>query len=337
MVNKNNKLFKGSPLQLSLDGKLDRFTYLMINLPFLCNYRCTKCFNLQNNNCFVPHKALSLDIIFKLIYEAKDMGAKVIVLAGEGEPTLNKNIKKIIKEIDSLGLFSIVYSNGSLLRKQMIKFYSNRNTMLVISFDSLLPDLYTKLTGNMDRNIFYRVLKNIELVRKEYKKHIEKKDKYKVVRLAINTTVSSLNKNEVGKIKEFCGDDIYFICNPLAKLGNATSNWRDLIQSDKDFEEIKKIVKQMSSTTGPLTLGSNSLCGYSINGIAVSPSGDYMTCAYTSLTNGLLGSVNNKSLVEAYDYKNNQELSFYDTYGKHPCLVRSPKFNQYIETLKNNK
>lgn len=337
MVNKSKKLFKGTPLYLSKSGKLQGFTYLMMNLPFICNFRCKKCFNLKNNNSFVPHKTLSLDIIFKLISEAKEMGAKAVILAGEGEPTLNKNIKKIIEKINSLGLLSIVYSNGSLLTKKIIGFYSSHNTMLVISFDSLSSDLYLKLTGNKNQKIFFRVLKNIKLAREIYKKYIEFNGEYKVVRLAINTTVNSLNENEIVKIKQFCGDDIYFICNPLAKLGNATENWRELINSDKDLKEITKLVKRMSETTGPLTLGSNGICGYSINGIAVNPCGDYMTCAYTSLTNGLLGSVTDKSLKEAYNYKNNQEINYYNIYGKYPCLVRSPKFNQYIKTLKNNK
>ena len=91
----------------------------------------------------------------------------------------------------------------------------------------------------------------------------------------------------------------------------------------------------MAETGGPLTLGKNGLCGYSINGIAVSPSGDYMTCAYTSLTDGLFGSIFNRSLREAYNYKKKQEQKFYDNFGKCPCLVRSHKFNNYLKTLKN--
>lgn len=328
-------MLRGTPLHLSKTGKLNWFAYLMINLPFLCNYRCKKCFNLENNKFHVPNRPVTISKIFALIDEAKIMGAKVVVLAGEGEPSLNKNIKKIIKKINSLDLLSIVYSNGSTLTKDLLDFYSKHNTSLVISLDSLSPALYTKLTGNKNKKIFLRVLKNIKLAREIYRKLIEVKDGYKIIRLAINTTVNSLNKNEVKKIRTFCADDTYFICNPLAKLGNATSNWRELIQNDKDYEEIQALVKQMSETSGPLTLGTNGLCGYSINGIAVSPSGDYMTCAYTSLTDGLLGSVVNESLAKSYNYKKRQEQKFYDTHGNYPCLVRSPKFKEYLQVLKN--
>lgn len=337
MVNEIKKVFRGTPLHLSKSGQLNDFTYLMINFPFLCNYRCKKCFNLENNNFHTQSRPINIDKIFALIEEAKDINGKVVVLAGEGEPSLNKDIKKIIKKINSADMLTIIYSNGSTLTEELINFYALHNVSLVISSDSLSPELYLKLTGNKDKKIFLKVLKNIEQARKIYSKFIKQEDGYQIVRLAINTTINSLNKDEAKRIKEFCNNDIYFICNPLAKLGNAIRNWNELVKSDDDYKEIEKIVMRISETTGPLTLGSNKLCGYSINGIAVSPLGNYMTCAYTSLTDGLLGNIFNKTLADVYNYKRNQEQNFYKTYGNCPCLVRSPKFNAYLKTLKNNQ
>ncbi len=333
MVNKIPKIFRGTPLHLSKSGRLNDFAYLMINLPFLCNYKCKKCFNLKNNNFYIQDNPITTDKIFKLIKEARDMNGKAVILAGEGEPSLHKSIKKIVKKIDSSGMMTIIYSNGSTLTEELIGFYAAHNVSLVISFDSFLPELYLKLTGNNDKNIFLQVLKNIKQARKIYGKLIRQENGCRVVRLAFNATVNGLNKEEMKKIKEFCGDDIYFICNPLAKLGNAVGNWDELSLGNDNYKEIEQIIRELSESTGPLTLGSNGLCGYSSNGIAISPAGNYMTCAYTSATDGLLGNVFNKTLSESYAYKKNQEQKFYNTYGNCPCLVRSPKFKTYVETL----
>jgi MoaA/NifB/PqqE/SkfB family radical SAM enzyme len=289
---------------------------------------------LENDDWHSHGTPLNLDNLFSLIDQAKELGGRVVVLAGEGEPSLHQEIQKIIEKINSAGMLNVVYSNGSLLTEELLNFYAENNTTLVISFDSFSPQLYLELTGNTDKNIFDRVIKNINLAREIYAKQIESKDDYKILRLAINATVSSLNKNEIANIKEFCADDIYFICNPLAKLGNAIGNWNEMLRSEEDYKEIKDIIKKLSETTGPLTLGSNGLCGYSINGISVSPSGNYMTCAYTSLTDGLLGNFADKSLREAYDYKQKQEQAFYNAYGHCPCLVRAPEFDRYLGKLK---
>jgi MoaA/NifB/PqqE/SkfB family radical SAM enzyme len=329
-----DKILRGTPLHLSKSGRLSGFTYLMINLPFVCNYRCPKCFNLEGGNFRVLSKPISIERNLQLIKEAKRLNGKVVVLAGEGEPILDKIFKKIIKKINSLGMIPIVYTNGSTLNKNIIEFLAKNNATLVISFDSLSRELYTKLTGINNQKIYQQVLKNIEQARNIFDKYAEYKKGYKIVRIALNMTVNSLNKSEVKKIKNFCADDIYFICNPLARLGNATSNWKKLIKSKFDYKQIQKLVKKYSETTGPLTLGRDGLCGYSINGVAVSPSGEYMTCAYTSLTNGLFNSVFNKSLSEIYNYKRKQEQKYYKTYGKCSCLVRSSKFRNYLKSLK---
>ncbi|MFA6322887.1 MAG: radical SAM protein [Candidatus Buchananbacteria bacterium] len=332
MLENNKKIFRGTPWHLSKSGQLDGFTYLMINFSFLCNYQCKKCFNLKNNKSNIQNVPITVDKIFALIQEAKAMNGQAVILAGEGEPSLYQDIKNIIEKIDASGMITIIYSNASILTEELINFYAAHNTSLVISFDSFSPELYLKLTGNNDESIFKQVLENIALARKIYQQYVKQENGHIIVRLAINTTVSSLNMDEVEKIKKFCGDDIFFICNPLAKLGNAVGNWRSLLRPD-DYKTIESLVKQLSDTTGPLTLGGNGLCAYSSNGIGVSPAGDYMTCAYTAKTNGLLGNVFNKSLAESYAFKRQQEQNFYDTYGPCPCLVRSPYFDEYLKKL----
>jgi hypothetical protein len=59
-----------------------------------------------------------------------------------------------------------------------------------------------------------------------------------------------------------------------------------------------------------------------------------MTCAYTVMTDGLLGNVRNSGLKEAFEHKHKKEARYYETYGIAPCLIRSKNYSKYIEQLK---
>ncbi|MBU0471631.1 MAG: hypothetical protein KKF65_03335, partial [Nanoarchaeota archaeon] len=68
---------------MELDGGLRNLEYLMLNLPYNCNYKCSKCCNDSRGNS--TKKPLSSDEIHELIIETKRLGTRVLVIAGEGE------------------------------------------------------------------------------------------------------------------------------------------------------------------------------------------------------------------------------------------------------------
>lgn len=331
------KVLKGTPKHLSKTGELDSFTYLMINLPFQCNYRCLKCFNLEDNEPVSSEGNLSLDERIRVINDAKEMGGKVVVIAGEGEPSIYRGIKTLVSEISSLGMIPIVYSNGSTLTPELTQFYKDHGVVLVIAFDSLNPEEYNRLTGT--RGQYERVVRNIGNVVELNKDEIYTQDDLCVLSVAINTTVTSRNEGEVERIKEFWGDNVYFICNPLARFGNAVENWSRLMK-DESLESLprhRKLIERLSESGGPLTLGTDGLCGYSLWGISIGPSGDYMTCAYTRETNGLFGNIKNLGLKEAFQRKHDRESGHYKAHGVMPCLIRDKSFPSYLEKLGSEK
>jgi MoaA/NifB/PqqE/SkfB family radical SAM enzyme len=326
------KVVKGTPKHLSRTGQLDSFTYLMINLDFICNYHCPKCFNIYEEKPKVPSETfLTLDEKIRLIHQAKEMGGKVVVFAGEGEPTIHPNIRELVTATNSLAMIPIVYSNGSALTEEILEFYRRNNTVLVISLDSLINERHDFLTGTKGK--LPAVLSNIDRLRQIYRGTIFRQAGLTVLSVAINTTVSGINHDEVPRIKEFCGEDIYFICNPLARLGNAVVNWDNLMHGE-NVVDYMELIRSMSESGGPLTLGNDGLCGYSRWGISVNPCGDYMTCAYTSLTDSLLGNSRQKSLKDAFEYKQGIESMHYAKCGVAPCLVRAQSFQKYILRLK---
>jgi len=332
MISNVMKVLKGTPKHVSRTGKLESFTYLMLNLPFICNYRCQKCFNLEYDiQSNTNDDSMSVDDRLRLIGDAKELGGKVVVFAGEGEPTLHPDIRRLVSKTNEIGMIPIVYSNGSTLSQDIVEFYRDNNVALVIAFDSLDELKYNQLTRT--KNQFKKVLQNVNRVidwfeRPYFESGLE------VYSVAINTTVSSINAGEVEQIKAYWGDKVYFICNPLARLGNARTHWTDL-EVDEKQEDNHELIERLSESGGPLTLGIDGLCGYSAYGVAVSPSGDYITCAYTNQTNGLLGNISGMSLRDAFENKHQLEMEYYGRFGVQPCLVRSDSFLKYIEELMN--
>ncbi len=322
----------GTPKHLSRTGQMGGFTYLMLTLPFKCNYRCLKCFNLTSDQPITSGEAISMNDVLAKIAEAQELGGRAVVIAGEGEPTLHKDIRAIVSRIDDLGMIPIVYTNGYALTPHMAEFYRSRNTCLVIAVDSLKPEVYRHLVGTKGDSLPL-VLRNLANLREVYSDTIEERDGLQIVRLAINMTVCSPNKAEIADLKAYAGDDIYFVCNPLARHGNAEGYWGTLIANEEDFAEQQQLVKKFSESGGPLTLDRAGLCGYSVNGIGIGPFGHYMTCAYTWKTNGLLGTIRDRSLREAYNFKAGIERQHYAKHGSVPCLVRAGSFGDFLVDL----
>lgn len=208
------KVVKGTPKHLSTTGELSEFTYLMINLEFDCNYKCPKCFNIvKNKSVHSSKEVLTLEDRLNLIHQTKDLGGKIVVIAGEGEPSIHKDTTELVSEINSLNMIPIIYNNGRMLNKKLIEFYKKNNTVIVISLDSLNTDRYNLLTGT--KNQLKYALRNIQTLRELYKDTIITKEGIIILSIALNTTVSGINHDELPDIKRFCSDDIYFVCNPV--------------------------------------------------------------------------------------------------------------------------
>src|SRR3989338_4909541 len=81
-----------------------------------CNQRCMLC-------CvnFKVHKAKNLeeDILLNLVHNFKKCGVKSFLLAGEGEPLLNKGIMPMLEESSRLGIDAALNSNAVLLTEEV--------------------------------------------------------------------------------------------------------------------------------------------------------------------------------------------------------------------------
>jgi len=125
---------------------LERKGLLSIELEFTkkCNLRCLYCYSSAGE----PEKdELTLDEIKSVILQAKNIGAKKIILLGGGEPLLFQGFCDVVEYINSIGLQQVVFTNGTLVTKEIATFLFKMGVAVVIKSNSYKSEVQDILAG----------------------------------------------------------------------------------------------------------------------------------------------------------------------------------------------
>lgn len=328
-------VLRGSVPHLASIGVLNEksLPYLMLNLPFVCNYRCLKCCNLTESHPQESlRKRLTLDQLQQLIEEASSLGFSVLVIAGEGEPLLDKNFRSIVTLASRNRLIPYIFTNGTRLDEDAINFLAEHTASLIISLDSLDSQRYAQLSGK--NHSLKTVLTNTERCRTVYSRLHEQTPFGKLVSLAINTVVTLLNMDEVEHIQQFCGDDIVFVCNRPTRIGLAEKNWELLYGSRPETSDVDLIIERFSKEHGPLGSTSDSRwCAYMRNGVSIGYDGSILTCAYAIETAGSYGTYRQGKLRDVSANVMNSVAAFYVENDHSRCILRHPRYHEFVSSL----
>lgn len=314
-MEKTKKLLVGNPAHFELKGTIskDNLYFVIMNLPFECNYKCPKCYRESN----ISMEDLDLDVRKDAIRQAKDLGAKVSCIAGEGEPLFHKDItKELVRFNNSLDLITILYTNASLLDENTAQFLFENDVTLITSVDSLNPETYKELTGGGDLNI---VKENLEKTREIYKRNVKRKGNIIETRLGLITIVTKQNKDGIEEIKEWCGDDIFYICNFPIQEGSAADNWDRLVGDN--IQELIEISHKYTDTgyaglSAPLKDGR---CAALYNGITIDTNGDVLVCPAS--VNTRVGNIANSDLNTLWE----KTRDYVKENGSPLCIARDGK------------
>lgn len=318
-------ILKGSAPHLNQERKLGEkeVDYIMLNLPFSCNYNCLKCCNR-----FREYKKgnLKLDLIKKTILKLKGLGARVLVVAGEGEPALNKDFKSIVKFTDEHGLIPYIFTNGSKIDKKLAIFLAEHKASLIINIDSFKASKYDQYVGV--KGAFKKLMNNFNYIRKYYRKNIYAGKGKRITSLAVNLVLNNENYGQIPIIKEFCGDEIVFVVNEPINIGSAHKLWGSKYAKTKNL----KIKNGVSYPLGTLAPGQE--CAYMRNGFSIGSDGKALTCAYALDTQGLYGSIAGNDLMVLRRKVMDSVDKFYAEYGKSRCILRHPYYNKFKRITK---
>ncbi len=140
---------------------LSRKGLLSIELEFTrrCNLRCTYCYSSAGEPL---ENELTIKELKFVIDQAKDMGARKIILLGGGEPLLYEGLEEIVNYISSIRLKQILFTNGALLNSKSVSFLFRNKVSVVLKRNSFQPDVQDMLAGV--EGAFSKINRGLELL-----------------------------------------------------------------------------------------------------------------------------------------------------------------------------
>ncbi len=327
------KTFKGSPRYLELFGGSDQscLEYLVLQLDSVCPHACRYCFAEQEPGWRPIGDGLSLDERKEIVDEARALGARVVSMPGDGEPLAVKGTRDLIAHIHKNRMISIVYTKGYLLTREWTHFLADHDATVVLSIDSLHEPTAMKLNPK-PCGWFPTAMENVEYAKNVFGRVIETVDGHRITRLLVNHMVNLFNLGEQERMKDWCDDDILFVCHGPSREGGAVSIWNMLVGGLEEHESLVTYANGVSETEGNTTARADGKCAYYLNGITVGANGDVKLCPASTQTAGLLGNVRTVSLEELRTATRDtlEQILGGDV---PPCLVRAQSYDKIVSEL----
>jgi MoaA/NifB/PqqE/SkfB family radical SAM enzyme len=307
---KNKIMLKGLDHPVETFQKLQpgEITNIILDLGKECNFRCVYCGNSDHSKNNSP--SLSLEERKRVISEARELGAKTVFFAGEGEPTLDRDFKELIQFNYDNGLTTIVYSNISLIDRNLASKLNDNDVSLVIKIDSLNKEVYNQIVGTECFERFKQGLTNIQ----EAYGNQKVLNSLGISRIEVSTVVNKLNYLELPFIQEFCRDNGYiFCCKTPGKKGSADKAWELLVgDQEKELSDIASRFTDREQTTANI----EGKCSISTYGISVTRTGDVAMCE--SIREPYIGNVKQHSL----DWLILKKQEIFKQYGCPACIAK---------------
>ena len=132
---------------------------LEIEISLRCNFRCPYCYVPDKS---FPDNEFSKKEIYDVILQAKDMGAKKIIILG-GEPSIHPHILEIIRFMKQEDLEVEMFTNGSGISKDFALQLFENDVRVVLKMNTFDKELQDKLTGIKGSYLIIRnALKNLK-------------------------------------------------------------------------------------------------------------------------------------------------------------------------------
>ncbi|MBU1864339.1 MAG: radical SAM protein [Candidatus Omnitrophica bacterium] len=129
-------------------GRINKLgLFLTRNCNFYCNYCRNYCHDLKGRN---PSDKLTFDELKDLLRQAHNMGARRLVIAGEGEPLLDENLFPLIEYAQELEMRTDITSNISLVDEKSAQWLYAHTVRIFAKFFSFNPDRQDEVAGKKD-------------------------------------------------------------------------------------------------------------------------------------------------------------------------------------------
>src|SRR3989338_5062123 len=149
-INEKIPIIKGLNInnqQLNEAEKNNKMLLIDIETSNICNLNCQYCFRDVYGGHIALKQELPLEKRLELIRQAKSIGCETIKITGAGEPFADKNIWPMIELSNQLGMWVLIFTNGSLITKEVAERLYKMNVSLIVKANSFDEQKEDKMVG----------------------------------------------------------------------------------------------------------------------------------------------------------------------------------------------
>lgn len=124
-----------------------------------CNLRCKHCYegDVVEEKSYMPYESVK-----KIIRGLSELSVFSVVITG-GEPLLHPDIINIIEELNKNKIRAIVFTNGQLITEELLKKIQSANVLLRFSLDGSEATVHDKIRG---KGTYDNIINNVQLCNK---------------------------------------------------------------------------------------------------------------------------------------------------------------------------
>lgn len=239
-INENIPVIRG--LDISNDRlrdaeKNNKMLLIDIETSNRCNLNCQYCFRDVYGTHEALERELSLNRRLELIKQAKELGCETIKITGAGEPFYDPDVWQMMEYANSLGMWVLVFTNGSLIYLKTAKKLAKMNVSIIVkcnSFDEEKEDTMVGVKGYAKR-------------RNQAIKFLigEGFNTNNPTRLGRDVVITNINKNEVYDALRWCRENNVFpLFRPLMPIGAARklTDWMMSKEETKEMYEQARLI-----------------------------------------------------------------------------------------------
>ena len=291
-----------------------KFTGAYIHLAPICNFRCDGCFTHIGLQRRIK---LNFQQIKSIIDFARDRGAKSIIFAGAGEPTLDPDFNRVIGYIKKQNLQVVLFTNMTTLK-------SKKQAKEFLLLGPVIGKLYTLDEKKFNQITHYKTAfqdatRGLKFLL-EAKKELEKTGKE--ITLAIDSYITKENYMDLSDLLRFCRkNEIIPYFEAFIELGQSKEIIRKLALSEKElsqlFLRLQKIDNDEFGIKTPIHSWSRNygmdVCKKATHMFSVRENGNVHMCVCSLRRVGNINDQENpyKSLEKIFDVKNKWLLNYF--------------------------
>lgn len=196
-------------------------TNIQLEVTRRCNLRCQHCYLTD----YSGKGELTKEELFLLIDQAHELGVHEIHITG-GEPTVRKDLKDIIKYIYDKGMHGKLYTNGTNLSEEFLRFLSNVGIDGVkVSLDGFKPKTHNDFRRAKDG--FSKTIENIKRMQEQG------------IPVEVTTVINKINIKETNDLINFFKNQLkvdYHI-DSFVPIGQGLKSELDISITDEEYIE----------------------------------------------------------------------------------------------------